>query len=157
MKKAILILCISLFIQETFASTNDSLPSTNTRATKLLGFNAGAVSGLGLSYRYAPAGKIMHQFTFLPIVNSDFYFIDGAYTMFYRIREKKYSDFNSYFGTHFIFTDEGTFNVTGGGLGFDFQMHDFSFNINGGYGIYSGGSNGIALFPTGEIGLFYKL
>jgi hypothetical protein len=157
MKKVLFTLCLIVSIQQAFASFPDSLPTKNIRARNLLGFNVGAVSGLGLSYRFAPEGKMMHQFTFLPIATSDFYFVDAAYTMFYRIREKRYTDFNSYFGTHFILVDSGVLNVTGCGLGFDFQLSDFSFNINGGYGIYSGGGSGIGLFPTGELGLFYKL
>jgi hypothetical protein len=157
MNKIILFLCFLGTISTASAAIGDSIPEPILRSKHQLGFNAGAVSGLGLSYRYVPQGKMMHQFTFLPILTSDFYFVDVAYTMFYRIREKQYTDFNTYAGTHFMFTEEGVVNVTGGGLGFDFQLSDFCVNINGGFGLYSNVDGGVGLFPTGELGLFYKL
>ena len=107
------------------------------------------------------SSKIVNE-NVLPILNGDFYFVDAAYAAFYRIRERNNVDFNLYGGSHFIFTSEGTMNITGGGIGFDFQMKDFCINLNTGYGIYTLSDNlkppaAFMFYPTGEIGLFYKL
>ncbi|MFZ9846876.1 MAG: hypothetical protein ACO3EE_01840 [Flavobacteriales bacterium] len=141
--------------------------TTTTRSKRQLGFNAGSVSGLGLAYRQTSSinNKLMHQVTFLPFFNEDFYFVDAAYTALYRIRERNKIDFNLYGGSHFVFTSEGTINITGGGIGFDFQMKDFCFNINTGYGLYTindqstaaNQKNMFMFYPTVEVGLFYKL
>ena len=162
--KNIFSLCFSfvLLISTNVLAGNDTIATT--RSTRQLGFNAGTVTGFGLSYRQTSLtnNKLMHQVTFLPILNGDFYFVDAAYAAFYRIRERNNIDFNLYGGSHFIFTSEGTMNITGGGIGFDFQMKDFCINLNTGYGIYTLSDNlnppaAFMFYPTGEIGLFYKL
>lgn len=164
MKKLLLILVTFALLNDANAS-NDTIPKT--RSKYQLGFNVGTATGFGLSCRYTPPtqSKLMHQFTFLPFLNGDFYFVDAAYAAFYRIKEKKYTDFNIYGGTHFIFASEGTLNITGGGIGFDIQMSDLCLNLNTGYGLYtlndkSGATpmkTNFMFYPTGEIGLFYKL
>jgi hypothetical protein len=155
----------ALLMSTNLFAGNDT--TTTTRSKSQLGFNAGTVSGFGLSYRQTSQlnNKLMHQVTFLPFINGDFYFVDAAYTAFYRIRERNSVDFNLYGGSHFLFGSYGTLNITGGGIGFDFQMKDFSININSGYGLYTTNGTSTAtgsnftfeFYPTGEIGLFYKL
>jgi hypothetical protein len=146
----------------------DSVPPKKSKYQ--LGLNAGLVTGFGLSFRYAPTStRFMHQITFLPVVTSGFSLVDLSYSVFYRLKERKYTDFNLYLGSNFIMagvSGTNTFiNITGGGFGFDFKLGNyFSLNLNSGFAVYntpsvSGTSTdrSLMLLPTGEIGLFYKL
>lgn len=155
MKKIIFILLLSAI------SFQVSAQDTIKKSLHQLGINVGSVTGLGLSYRYTP-GKVMHQVTFLPIANDNFFLIDLAYSFHYKVKERSFADFDLYCGTHFMLLDDaGLVNITGGGFGFDFKCSDhFNINLNAGYGAYFLGANAdspFSLYPTGELGLFYKL
>ncbi|MCX6180457.1 MAG: hypothetical protein NT150_00825 [Bacteroidetes bacterium] len=163
MKILVFSLCFLLFTNVAFAGS-DSIPQKPSKHQ--LGLNVGSATGLGLSYRYTPvASKLMHQVTFLPVFVDDMSFVDLSYSLFYRLRERKYADFNLYCGTHGILVADNTHlevnNITGGGFGFNFKLSSyFTCNLNGGFALYSIANGSIrtnSLLPAGELGLFYKL
>ncbi len=163
MKYFLLSICFVLFTNIAFAG--DSLPPKKSKYQ--FGLNAGFVTGFGLGFRYTPPStKFMHQFTLLPIIVSGTTLVDVSYSLFYRLKERKYTDFNLYCGSNFITAGiDGTsnfINITGAGFGFDFKLGNyFSLNLNSGYALYntpgSSSDRSYMFLPTGEIGLFYKL
>jgi len=150
--KKIFIICLL-----TLASLQTQAQDTIQKSLHQLGINLGAATGIGLSYRYTP-GKFMHQVTFLPVATDDIVFIDLAYSLHYTLKDRKFANFNLYGGTHFIYNSEsGLNNITGGGFGFDFKCSNhFTVNLNAGYGAYFLDER-TSLYPTGELGIFYKL
>ncbi|MFM7022820.1 MAG: hypothetical protein ACKOXB_07550 [Flavobacteriales bacterium] len=162
MKSIVISFCFLLLTSLVFAG--DSIPPRISKHQ--LGLNIGSASGFGLAYRYTPS-RFMHQVTFLPVLSDGWGFIDLSYSLYYRLRERRYADFNLYCGTHTMIatgSEPGVVNITGGGFGLNFKLGNyFTMNLNGGYGLYNTPNvNNIEkrsymLLPTGELGLFYKL
>ena len=165
MKYFLLSICFVLIANIAFAG--DSIPARSSKHQ--LGLNVGSVTGLGLAYRYTES-KLMHQVTFLPVVTSGFSFVDLSYSLFYKLKEREYTDFNLYCGTHALIVSQNSTttvgSVTGGGFGFDFKLGSyFTANLNGGFALYSmpgstydaSSSRSFMILPAGELGLFYKL
>ncbi len=175
MKNIILVLLLSFIGSKTFAGngiTYQSLvldDSTNKQESHhMVGLNAGFITGLGLTYRYAPS-NFMHQVSFLPVVSPNTTLLGLAYTLFYRVKRTKHIDFIVYWGNNYIngktnnnflgFSEvtSQSFN-TGLGYGFDFKLgENFTFNLMTGYALFTKSRETPSYYMTAELGLFYKL
>jgi hypothetical protein len=139
----------------------------NVKHTQEFGFHAGATTGVGLSYRYWP-GKNGVQLTALPIKTNDYVFINLGLTGLHTFYDSNYFRFFGYMGSSisvnnddFYYSDSNSstdhharVNI-GIGPGFAFGSR-VRFNIMAGYGFYDvlGQFN---IYPTGEIGLYFRL
>lgn len=142
------------------------------------GFNVGATTGVGFSYRHW-GDRFGFQVTALPYKVEEDQFISAAITGMFSLRKTKYIRTFLYWGNH-VFSDtkysdyseydsetdsyiyysqnevRTQFN-SGFGIGFSFGRI-VAFNVSVGYGAYDifGGSDNFSLMPTGEIGLYWK-
>ena len=173
MKKLSLLIFSLAFVVTGNAQTSDLKPGTHS-----LGLHAGASTGLGLSYRYWPS-RFGLQVTGIPVFEQGGgHFISAGLTGLYEIRQGDLVDFYGYWGNHLI-SEKNIYSYwdysAGGdpiitemvntstqyniGLGIGFRCHIakvVDFELQGGYGIFDVG-NDIYTFPTGEIGLYYRL
>ncbi|MBN2274200.1 MAG: hypothetical protein JXK95_07695 [Bacteroidales bacterium] len=135
------------------------------------GFHAGATTGLGLSYRHW-FNRAGFQLTALPIRTDDITFISAGVTALYSFYDSKYVTVFGYFGNHFFIHEEdgeeynwntGTYEPDhyddtaysfGIGPGFAFGK-TVRFNLMVGYGFYDVFEK-LNMYPTGEIGLYYR-
>lgn len=140
------------------------------------GFNAGATTGIGLSYRYWP-NKTGFQITALPIKTEDETFINVGLAGLHTFYDSRLTRFFGYLGSSYVVEDYMVYEyVYNSGTGYYDEIVDnehntklnigfgpgFAFgsrvriNIMAGYGFYDilGDFN---IFPTGEIGLFFRL
>ena len=155
-----------LFTLGSFAQDQDILVKKNE-----FGIHVGATTGIGLSYRYWPA-KIGLQLTLVPIKTDNFMWISAGITGLYSFYDSKYIRFFGYLGNHLIIynyevttydyltgksiertSENNTYNI-GIGPGFGFgKIVRFNFMV--GYGFYDI-SDKLNMFPSGEIGLYYR-
>ena len=169
MKKLIILITLVY----SFISIN-SQGEYNLISDHQLGLNAGICTGIGLSYKYCP-GKIGFQFTFMPIKSdsswadllyvqdlAEVYFSYERYQKFisiglaatYTFKEyNKYKIF-SYLGNHYLLNNNDEYCNVGAGVGIAFERR-ISLNLMVGYGAFDILS-GLNLYPTGEIGMFYR-
>ncbi|MDX1349169.1 MAG: hypothetical protein R3279_02915 [Putridiphycobacter sp.] len=173
MKKIILILVCLAWGTSINAQNADNKPGTHS-----LGLHAGSSTGLGLSYRYWPS-KFGFQLTGIPIFRENGgHFISAAATGLYEIKQGNLVDFYGYWGNHLLsikdkysyyeYDQSGNMTLVENisfstqyniGLGIGFRCHitdDVDFDIQGGYGIFNV-TNNIYTFPSGELGLYYRL
>jgi len=158
---------VSLFAQDNVVSAK--------RAHEF-GFNAGATTGIGLSYRYWP-NKTGFQITALPIKTDDETFINVGLAGLQTFYDSRLTRFFGYLGSSYVVEDDLVYEYVynsgtgsydeistnehntklniGFGPGFAFGSR-VRINIMAGYGFYDilGDFN---IFPTGEIGLFFRL
>jgi|WetSurMetagenome_2_1015567.scaffolds.fasta_scaffold00609_15 hypothetical protein len=134
--------------------------------TQEFGFHAGATTGVGLSYRYWP-GKNGVQLTALPIKTNDYVFINLGLTALHTFYDSNYFRFFGYLGSSVSVNNDDLYYDSGSssdrnarvnvgiGPGFAFGSR-VRFNIMAGYGFYDvlGQFN---IYPTGEIGLYFRL
>lgn len=170
MIKTVSVFCLLLIALHLNAQKTEQRPGTHS-----LGLHAGSSTGLGLSYRYWPS-KFGVQITGIPIFRQGGgHFISAGLTGLYEIRQGDLVDFYSYFGNHIISIKDkySVYDYPSGnlidvesfktqyniGLGIGFRCHitkDVDFELQGGYGIFDV-TEDIFTFPTGEIGLYYRL
>jgi hypothetical protein len=149
MRKNILFILILITI---FTKTKAQIDTVEYQ-TQEFGMHIGAVTGLGLSYRYWTGNRGI-QITCLPIKTQYDKFISLGLTGMYSLRRAKYYRAFLYCGNHLILMDNYSVDNLGVGLGFSFGR-TVAFNLMFGYAGYDlGGEQN--LLPTGEIGLYYK-
>jgi hypothetical protein len=167
MKK--LILSLAFFLSLAIVSGQD-YPTLETRNNEF-GFHSGFVTGLGLSYRHW-FNRAGFQLTALPIKTENLTFVSAGVTALYSFYESRYTMVFGYFGNHFFVHEEdgehfnwntGTYEPDhydetsysfGLGPGFAFGK-TVRFNLMVGYGFYDVFEK-FNMFPTGEIGLYYR-
>jgi hypothetical protein len=137
------------------------------------GFNAGATTGLGLSYRRW-FGKTGVQLTGLPVKTEDVTFISLGVTALYTFYDSRHIRVYGFLGNHYIVdnerhkdynwngsvsnpeyntTESESYNI---GIGPAFSFGTVvRFNLMVGYGFYDV-LDEIKMFPTGEIGLYFN-
>jgi hypothetical protein len=163
MKRIFAFLAIALFATGLFGQQVEVITVNHPQE---FGFHAGATTGIGLSYRYWP-GKNGVQLTALPIKTSDEMYINVGLTALHTFHDSQYFRFFGYLGSSIVVDDydlndnesqnsnnHAKVNV-GIGPGFAFGTR-VRFNIMAGYGFYdvTGEFN---IYPTGEIGLYFRL
>jgi hypothetical protein len=149
----------SVFSQE----VQEEKPKSNE-----FGGQAGFTTGVGLSYRHW-FNKVGFQITALPIKTDNFRFYSAGITGLYSFIDSKYVKVFGYIGNHYYYreyeeitlfdntdddmTTKQSYNI-GFGPGFAFGRI-VTFNLMIGYGLFDvlGEFN---MFPTGEIGLYFK-
>jgi hypothetical protein len=135
------------------------------------GVHTGFVTGLGLSYRHW-FNRAGFQLTALPIKTENLTFISAGFTALYSFYESRYVMVFGYFGNHFFVQEEDdeSYNWNTGmyepdhydetsysfgfGPGFAFGK-TVRFNLMLGYGFYDVFEK-FNMYPTGEIGLYYR-
>jgi hypothetical protein len=118
-----------------------------------VGANFGFTTGLGFSYRYWP-DKLGVQFTFVPVIYDTTTFISLGLTGLLTLSETKYFKPFLYLGNHYVITQNDTEYNIGFGPGFSFGSA-IRLNFMLGYGFYDV-MDTFNLFPTAEIGVFYR-
>ncbi len=172
MKKQILTSLFSLVILCASAQKMDDLETTETNQKyHSIGFNAGASTGLGLSYRYQ-FNKHSYQLTLLPIKGDRNTFINIGGRYAYNFRQDEKTTFFGYVGhaTTFVsrkdydyieeleYTRKDISLITGVGFGTEINLNKvLAFNFALGLAHYYQSEPYNVVSLTGEIGLFYKL
>ncbi len=164
------LLC-SLALILTLATLSGQNLVTHEIRNNEFGFHAGAVTGLGLSYRHW-FNRAGFQLTALPIKTENFTFVSAGVSALYSFYESRYVQVFGYFGNHFFIHEEdderyswntGMFEPDhydetsysfGFGPGFAFGK-TVRFNLMLGYGFYDVFEK-FNMFPTGEVGLYYR-
>ena len=159
MKKFSLIIIALMLFGSSFAQEDYVVEQRNNE----FGFHLGATTGMGLSYRHW-INKTGFQLTLLPIKSDNYTFISAGVTGLYTIRQSRLVRTFLYLGGHVIdrereggyFIDDKDYTQynIGFGPGFAFGK-SVTFNVMAGYGLYdiTGEFN---MYPTGEIGLYFK-
>jgi len=167
---------ILIFIAGFIFLVSVSAQETDVKSSKKneIGINAGATTGLGLSYRRW-FGKVGFQLTGLPIKTDKATIISLGLTALYSFYDAHYVRVYGFLGNHYFVDkesetnqiwDNGSFNGTqkttydhssyniGIGPGFAFgKVVRFNFMV--GYGFYDV-LDKFKMYPTGEIGLYYN-
>lgn len=163
MKKLIIISIACLFFSGAFAQEDISDNYKNE-----FGGHAGAVTGVGFSYRHWGDNRLGFQVTGIPVKMDGDFWASVGFTGLYTLKKTKYVRTFLYFGNHVLFQEEYVqdpyyyssdekemttqYNL-GFGPGFSFGRI-VAFNLMFGYGIYDIGGE-FNMFPTGEIGVYY--
>lgn len=162
MKKVIALFAVLVFISHVYGQ---DVQESTTKSNEF-GSHLGATTGIGLSYRHW-FKNVGVQFTVLPINTSDLTFVSAAITGLYSLKETKSVRAYFYLGNHFLYSEtrnndypdnnetkyKRQYNI-GFGPGFSFGSV-VGFNLMFGYGLYDV-FNKFYMFPTGEIGLYFK-
>ncbi len=138
-----------------------------------LGMHAGAVTGLGFSYRYAPK-KWGIQVTGIPIFSAGNIFASTAASVQYKFKSHDKVDLFTYLGVHNIYERSEyyyglyepfdgydavyTNNTLTAGFGAGLNIHlleVIQLSVQAGYGLYDL-SGWISTNLTGEIGVYYR-
>ena len=167
MNKLTLLLAVSLIMARVSAQDTGAIDTKNNE----FGIHAGAVTGLGLSYRHW-FGKAGFQLTALPIRTENYTFISAGATALYSFYNAKYVMVFGYLGNHWFMNrgNEENYNWNTGnyensrfehssysvgfGPGFAFGK-TVRFNLMVGYGFYDVFEK-LDMYPTGEVGLYYR-
>ena len=174
MKQNILFICLSLLVM---ISYSQETTGQYLHKNHYMGFNAGALTGIGFSYRYMPK-KTGIQLTGLPIGNKHNLRIKAALTVFYKYYSSVGETLNLlayasssfvhkrdeiYYGIqpyekHFIFEPQYINKYNAGiGTAMEIRLHNIlSLDILLGYGIYDFTDN-YRFTIDGGIGLFFRL
>jgi hypothetical protein len=170
MKKLLIFIAGLMFFISVSAQETDIKPIKKNE----IGINAGATTGLGLSYRRW-FGKAGFQLTALPIKTEKVTMISAGITALYSFYDARYVRVYGFLGNHyfvdkeknthqdwingsFIDTenttyDHASYNI-GIGPGFAFgRVVRFNFMV--GYGFYDV-LDSFEMYPTGEIGIYYN-
>jgi hypothetical protein len=163
MKKICVFFAALVFLSSAYGQDDQEFTSKSNE----LGAHLGATTGIGMSYRHW-FHRVGFQLTVLPIKTNDYTFISSGITGLFSLKETKYIRAYLYLGNHFLYqethngdimtsntetTYEKLLNV-GFGPGFSFGSI-VGFNVMFGYGFYDLLSS-FKMFPTGEIGVYYK-
>ncbi len=156
--KSIILLYVSLLsISQIYCQHTEQTLSRN-----MFGINAGALTGLGFSYKRLFANSTI-QMSFIPVANfstdndnsDDFFIYSAGISYIKTLQHHKYYNFTFYTGTHVtnMFTEYSAANI-GCGLGFVFNTNFYNINLLLGYGAFDF-LNETVLWPSAEIGWFY--
>jgi len=149
-----LILSIFTVFCITFTS---SAQDSKTKAPHSIGLHAGAISGLGFSYRYWPS-KLGVQITTIPIFRKNGnHFFSAGLSALYTLNEGEKVDLYGYLGNHILSTSKNPNVIYNVGVGFGFKINfleSMDFNMQAGYGMYDL-TNQFFTSLTGELGLYY--
>jgi hypothetical protein len=162
-----LFMLVLVLLSFTVVSAQDN-PSVETKNNEL-GIHIGATTGIGLSYRHW-FDKIGFQLTVLPVKTEQVTFISAGVSALYSFYDSKYVSVFGFLGSHYSVRerdediDDIGINRTdrvkesscnfGIGPGFGFGR-TVRFNLMVGYGFYDVFEK-FNMFPTGEIGLYYR-
>ena len=144
-----LLFLILLFYMSLIAVSQE-IPETKKHQ---VGAHLGFTTGVGISYRYLPS-KLGVQFTFIPVKYETNTFISMGLTGLYTLHETKYFKPFLYLGNHYVISE----NIAEYNIGFGPGISVGSvvrFNFMIGYGFYDVLYT-FSLFPTAEIGVYYK-
>jgi hypothetical protein len=137
-----------------------------------LGIHAGAVTGLGFSYRYFPE-KWGVQITGVPVFNQGGFFSSAGLSGMFKIKEHDKLDLFTYLGVHHIHEQykihQGTWppsdqpsvikhNFLSAGFGAGVNVHLWEvidLSLQAGYGVFNIVNSPVSTI-TGEIGIYYK-
>ncbi|MBN2742355.1 MAG: hypothetical protein JXR39_00520 [Marinilabiliaceae bacterium] len=171
MRKFLIGILLSFGVCNLFGQTETaSLPEFS----KAIGFDGGASSGWGISYRYWP-GKWGVQFNALPYVSPKTYHVSLGVTVLNTIFESNDIRFYLYYGNHLLMNkfeeynyfpnppyeevdyEEETRWITGIGPGFEYFFADrLGFNVRFGLGYYYHTSSDWLINLDGGMGLFFR-
>ncbi|MBN1415339.1 MAG: hypothetical protein JW973_09580 [Bacteroidales bacterium] len=167
MKKIFVLMIVSLSLTYVSGQNEKDFVSKSNE----FGIHAGATTGIGLSYRHW-FDKVGFQLTALPIRTEKLTFISAGATALYSFYDSKYVMVFGYLGGHYFMqeNDEERYNDRIGrfetypveeesfsfgiGPGFAFGRV-VRFNLMVGYGFYDVFEK-FNMFPTAEIGLYYR-
>lgn len=154
MNKFIFIFCLIIFSFSGLASNGQVDTISYDRQ---IGVHAGSTTGVGYSYRQW-MGNFGVQATAI-YGKKEGRFGSAGLSVMYSIHQTSYTRFYWYLGNAIYYSKEAYSNYSeyfydiGSGPGFAFGR-DMQFNLMFGYGIYNS-NEGLSIFPTGEIGLYY--
>jgi hypothetical protein len=169
MKKLIVFIAGLTLFTGVFSQEKVEKPMKNNE----FGFNLGATTGLGLSYRRW-IGRVGFQITGLPVKTDNTTFYSAAFTTFYNFNDSRLVRVygflgNNYIESHHIENSDNwsfgypdteevlksnySYNI-GIGPGFAFGKV-VRFNLMVGYGFFDVLED-VRMFPTVEIGLYYN-
>ena len=162
MKKITGLLVVLLFMSHALGQDTQN----NESRSNEFGAHLGATTGMGLSYRHW-FNRVGFQLTALPVKTDQLTFISAGITGLYTFKQAKYVRAFGYIGNHFFYTERKDDNLypnnsikykkqynIGFGPGFEFGS-TVTFNLMFGYGLYDV-LNKFYMYPTGEIGLYFK-
>jgi len=161
-----------LIITNANVSAQEELRTESNNFKHSFGVHAGAITGLGFSYRYFPE-KWGFQVTGVPVFSSDNFFSSAGLSFMYKITSHHKVDLFTYLGAHHIHERDNhnytpfpplenpnvfTNKILNTGFGAGINIHiwevlDLSFQA--GYGVYNI-INSPASNITGEIGFYYR-
>jgi hypothetical protein len=168
------IIAASSFVQlATSQNSPEELLDSKATYKHGLGMHAGAVTGLGFSYRYAPK-KWGVQVTGIPIFSAGNIFASTAASVQYKFKSHDKVDLFTYVGVHNIYERSEyyygyydpfdgysgvyTNNTLTAGFGAGLNIHlleVIQLSVQAGYGLYDL-TNSISTNLTGEIGVYYR-
>lgn len=170
MKNLFFALLSLFFISSINAQKHDSISMSKTQE---VGFHGGFTTGVGFSYRYWPS-KFGLQLTALPVKSDELTYFNFGVTGLYSIYSSRSVRFFWYLGNNYTYhsryeieynsrnyvyssdkklKETTSYNIgLGPGFGFGSTVR---FNIMAGYGFYDV-LNKFNIYPTGEIGLYYR-
>ena len=154
-----------IFIACIFLLTSISLYSQenveNTSPKSAIGLHAGAVTGLGFSYRYFPS-KFGFQLTGIPVfLRENGVFTSAGASVLYKLKESRRVDFISYFGSHFTYNSRNLNSRSslhmgaGGGINLHAWIDVLDISFQAGYGVYNVNEAPFSML-TAEIGFYYR-
>jgi hypothetical protein len=165
---------ITIFIGFSLATMGQLTSDEKSRPNEV-GIHAGGTTGVGLSYRHW-FERNGFQLTFVPVKTDDLTWISGGVTYLRSFYQGKYVRVFGYLGNHVYHyrdaydeyfydyitgeshsetrADESTQYNIGIGPGFSFGKV-VVFNLMVGYGFYDV-TDRFNMFPTGELGLYYR-
>ena len=179
MKKSFLIIIAVFQISCIFAQNQQNIQVK----TNEVGIHAGAVTGLGFSYRHW-FGKYGFQLTGIPVKTENTEIYSIAITALYNFYDNRYFRVYGYLGNHYFYDEESGdkqpwkdfdphFNNDNGSNYYDENSYYFKksyniglgpgfafgnrvcFNLMVGYGFYDI-LGAFEMYPSGEIGLYYR-
>jgi hypothetical protein len=144
------ILFIITLLYVSLVGVSQEIPETKKHQ---VGGHLGATTGIGISYRYWPS-KLGVQFTFVPVIYESNTFISLGLTGLFTLGETRYLKPFLYLGNHYVISENtAEYNIGfGPGLSVGSVVR---FNLMIGYGFYDVLYT-FNLFPTAEIGVYYK-
>jgi hypothetical protein len=164
MKKLIVLIAVLSLMSYAFCQDDQN----NKSKSNEFGAHLGATTGIGLSYRHW-FNKVGFQITALPVKTDNFTFISGGISALFSFKETRYVRAYGYVGNHYLYIEDSRtdalinnnnttkydkqYNI-GFGPGFSFGSV-VNFNLMFGYGLYDI-LDKFKMFPTGEIGLYFK-
>ena len=170
MKKLSLLIACMFFLAGIYAQDSEKVQFKKNE----IGVNAGATTGLGLSYRHW-FGKAGFQLTGLPIKTDNVTIYSLGVTALYSFYDSHYVRVFGYLGNHYFVDKETQTNerwINGSLSGAEKTTYDHSsynvgfgpgfafgtvvrFNLMVGYGFYDL-LGSFQMYPTGEIGIYYN-
>lgn len=149
MQKSIIILLLIFASLPSFSQENNF----DEPKKHYIGATAGFTTGVGFSYGYFP-NNFGLQITGMPIKTDDYFFYNIGLTAFYKLYNKKRFSTYLYLSNLYVSENENKEYNLGGGFGIESGKF-VVFRLMIGYGFFDV-IHAINIFPTCEIGLYYK-